>query len=81
VTITATPQADPSKKAQATLSIVPGINVSVSPAAPALAANHRVTLTAQVNGTSPAHGEFSNEAAEGTRSENTVTHFGSETKP
>ncbi|MGB2901423.1 MAG: hypothetical protein WBB89_19365 [Candidatus Acidiferrum sp.] len=52
VTIMATPQADPSKKAQATLSIVPGINVSVSPAAATLAANHRVTLTAQVNGTS-----------------------------
>jgi len=52
VTITATPQADPSKKAQATLSIVPGINVSVSPAAATLAANHRATLTAQVNGTS-----------------------------
>ncbi len=52
VTITATPQADSSKKAQATLSIVPGINVSVSPAAATLAANHRVTLTAQVNGTS-----------------------------
>lgn len=52
VTLTATPQADPSKKAQATLSIVPGINVSVSPAAVTLAANHRVTLTAQVNGTS-----------------------------
>ena len=52
VTVTATPQADPSKKAQATLSIAPGINVSVLPAATTLAANHRVTLTAQVNGTS-----------------------------
>ncbi len=52
VTITATPQADSSKKAQATLSIVPEINASVSPAAATLAANHRVTLTAQVNGTS-----------------------------
>jgi hypothetical protein len=52
VTITATPQADPSKKAQATFSIAPGINVSVSPPAATLAANHRVTLTAQVNGTS-----------------------------
>jgi hypothetical protein len=52
VTLTATPQADPSKKAQATLSIVPGINVSVSPASATLATNHRVMLTAQVNGTS-----------------------------
>src|SRR6266404_1302948 len=52
MTITATPQADPSKRVQATLSIVPGINVSVSPPAATLAANHRVTLTAQVNGTS-----------------------------
>jgi len=52
VILTATPQADPSKKAQATFSIVPGINVSVSPASATLAANHRVTLTAQVNGPS-----------------------------
>src|SRR6266850_2003165 len=51
VTVTATPQADPSKKAQATLSIVPGLNVSLSPLAATLAANHRVRLTAQVNGT------------------------------
>ena len=52
VTITVTPQADPSKKAQATLAIQAGINVSVSPATATLAANHRVTLSAQVNGTS-----------------------------
>src|SRR6266850_10728 len=51
VTITATPQADPSKKAQATLSILPGTNVSLSPPAATLAASHRITLTAQVNGT------------------------------
>ncbi|HEV2195484.1 MAG TPA: hypothetical protein VGR55_07865 [Candidatus Acidoferrum sp.] len=52
VTITVTPQADPSKKNQATIAIQPGISVSVSPATDTLAANHRVTLTAQVNGTS-----------------------------
>src|SRR5271168_171032 len=51
VTITATPQADPSKKAQATLAIQAGVSVNVSPATATLAANHRVTLTAQVNGT------------------------------
>jgi hypothetical protein len=50
--VTVTPQADPSKKAQATLAIQPGVNVSVSPSTATLAANHRVTLNAQVNGTS-----------------------------
>jgi hypothetical protein len=54
VTVTVTPQADTSKKAQATLAIQPGINVNVSPATATLAANHRVTLTAQVSGTSNA---------------------------
>ena len=51
VTVTVTPQADPSKKAQAVLAIQPGISVSLSPLTATLAANHRVTLTAQVNGT------------------------------
>jgi hypothetical protein len=51
VTVTVTSQADPSKKAQATLAIQPGIGVNVSPSTATLAANHRVTLTAQVNGT------------------------------
>ena len=54
VTITVTPQADPSKKAQATFSIQEGgrAGVSVSPATATLAGGHRVTLTAQVSGTS-----------------------------
>ena len=52
VTVTVTPQADPSKKTQATLAIGAGVNVNVSPATATLAANHRVTLNAQVNGTS-----------------------------
>jgi hypothetical protein len=52
VTVTVTPQADPSKKAQATFAIQPGVSLSVSPLTDTLAANHRVTLTAQVNGTS-----------------------------
>lgn len=52
VTITATPQADPSKKAQASLAIQPGVNVSVSPPTATLAANHRVSLSAQLFGTS-----------------------------
>jgi hypothetical protein len=51
VTITVTPQADPSKKTEATLAIQAGVTVNVSPATATLAANHRVTLTAQVNGT------------------------------
>jgi hypothetical protein len=59
VTVTVTPQADPSKKAQATFTIQPGVSVSVSPATATLAANHRVTLTAQVNGTSNANVSWS----------------------
>lgn len=51
VSVTVTPQADPTKKAQATIAIQAGINVSLSPATATLAANHRVTLTAQVLGT------------------------------
>src|SRR5229473_1149440 len=52
VTVTVTPQADASKKAQATLSILTGASVSISPSTATLAANHRVTLSAQVSGTS-----------------------------
>jgi hypothetical protein len=51
VTVTATPQADPTKKAQATMAVQPGVNISLSPATATLAANHRVTLTAQLFGT------------------------------
>jgi hypothetical protein len=54
VTVTVTPQADASKKAQATLSIQTGASVNVSPSTATLAANHRVTLSAQVSGTSNA---------------------------
>jgi len=52
VIVTATPQADPSKKAQATMAIQAGVSVSVSPITYTLAANHPVTLAVQVNGTS-----------------------------
>ena len=52
VTVTVTPQADASKQAQATWAIQAGVSVSVSPPAATLAANHRMTLTVQVNGTS-----------------------------
>ena len=52
VTVTVTPQADPAKKAQATIAIQPGVSVKVSPLTDTLAANHRVTLTVHVNGTS-----------------------------
>lgn len=51
VTVTVTPQADPTKAAQATMAVQAGINVSISPGTSTLAANHRVTLTAQVFGT------------------------------
>ncbi len=52
VTVTVTSQADSSKKAQATLAIQTGLSVSVSPSTATLAANHRVTLSAQINGSS-----------------------------
>jgi hypothetical protein len=51
VTVTVTPQADPTKKAQATMAVQTGVNVSLSPSTDTLAAKHRVTLTAQVFGT------------------------------
>ena len=50
VTITVTPQADPTKKAQAVVTIQPGVGVTLSPGTATLAGNHRVTLTAQVFG-------------------------------
>src|SRR5579864_6072977 len=50
VTITVTPQADATKKAQATIAIQPGVSVNLSPQTATLGANHRVTLTAQVSG-------------------------------
>lgn len=51
VTVTVTPQADATKAAQATMAVQSGVNVSLTPATATLAANHRVTLTAQVFGT------------------------------
>ena len=55
VTITVTPQADPSKLAQATLAIAPGVGVAITPGTATLAANHRATLTPQVNGAANAN--------------------------
>jgi hypothetical protein len=52
VTITATPQADPSKKTQAALAVQAGASVSLLPSTATRTVNHRVTLTAQVTGTS-----------------------------
>jgi hypothetical protein len=52
VTVTVTPQADPSKVVQATIAIQSGAGVSLTPMTATLAANHRVTLTAQIGGTS-----------------------------
>ena len=52
VTVTVTPQADPSKKAQATIAIQQGVTVSVSPPTATLAANHRITLSTNLFGTS-----------------------------
>jgi len=50
VTISITPQADPSKKAQAAITIQPGVGVTLSPSTVTRSGNHRVTLTAQVFG-------------------------------
>lgn len=49
--MTVTPQAAPTKKAQATMAVQAGVNVGISPSTDTLAANHRATLTAQVFGT------------------------------
>jgi hypothetical protein len=51
VTVTVTPQADATKKALATIALQAGVNISLSPTTATLAANHRVTLTAQIFGT------------------------------
>ena len=50
VTVTVTPQADPTKKAQANITIAQGASLSISPVTATLAGNHRVTLTASLNG-------------------------------
>lgn len=50
VTITVTPQADPTKRAQASITIQSGTGVTLSPGTATLTANHRLTLTAQVFG-------------------------------
>lgn len=52
VAITVTPQADPSKQTQAVLAIGNGVSLSLSPATATLAASHRITLTAQISGSS-----------------------------
>ena len=51
IVIIVTPQADPSKKTQATIMIQTGASLSLLPTTATLAANHRVTLTATENGT------------------------------
>src|SRR3989454_180799 len=54
VTITVTPQADPSRIAQATLTILPGssgVSVTLSPVSATRASSHRLTLSAHVSGT------------------------------
>ena len=52
VTITVTPQADPTKQTQASITIQSGPSLSISPSTFTLAANRRITLTASENGTS-----------------------------
>ena len=54
VVITVTPQADPSKQVQATITIQSGPSLGLSPSTATLAANHRVTLTVSENGTTGA---------------------------
>src|SRR4029077_14615777 len=50
IVITVTPQADPSKQTQATISIQSGPSLSLLPSCSTLAANHRVTLNVAENG-------------------------------
>jgi hypothetical protein len=51
IVITVTPQADPSKQTQATITIQTDPSLSLLPTTATLAANHRVTLTVTENGT------------------------------
>jgi hypothetical protein len=55
VTITVTPTADPSKKAQLSVAIQSGPTISISPTTATVAANHRITLAAQVRGATNAN--------------------------
>jgi hypothetical protein len=50
VTVSVTPQADPTKRTQANIIIAQGAGLSISPATAPLAGNHRITLTASLNG-------------------------------
>jgi len=50
VTVTVTPQADPTKKQQANITIVQGASLGISPSTATLAGNHRITLTASLSG-------------------------------
>jgi hypothetical protein len=50
ITITAIPLADPSKSAQATLTIQPGTGFFIQPGSATLAVNHRITFVLQTNG-------------------------------
>jgi len=52
VVITVTPQADPSKAVQASITILQGSSISISPPTATLAANNRITLTASQSGSS-----------------------------
>jgi len=52
VTVTVTPQADPTKKQQANITIAQGASLSISPSIATLAGNHRITLAASLNGAS-----------------------------
>jgi hypothetical protein len=54
IVITVTPQADPSKKTQATITIQAGPSLNLSPSTATLAANHRITLAVSENGTTGA---------------------------
>ncbi len=50
VTVSVTPQADPTKKTQANITIAQGAGLGISPPTATLAGNHRITLTASLNG-------------------------------
>ena len=53
ITITVTPQADPLRKSQVVIQILPssGVSVTLSPLTSTRAVTHRLTLSVQVNGT------------------------------
>jgi hypothetical protein len=83
VTVRATSAADPTKSAQATVTILQGITVTVSPATATLTAGQTLQLTASVTGAEKATGVtwFVNQIAGGNATVGVITTLGRYTAP